>query len=132
MKEFSLDDFISWLHENKSEFSQTISDRSRNIAFWQWAKENVPLDIADGLNDLPVLLTSGSMVAVSETVYLSDAYLKDGGIEAIVRQYQTDARFISPEYLGDGGEKRTIEEWAEFWTHVGVMSEILDIPGEHE
>ena len=126
-EEFSLDDFISWLHENKSEFSQTISDRSRNIAFWQWAKENVPLDIADGLNDLPVLLTSGSMVAVSETVYLSDAYLKDGGIEAIVRQYQTDARFISPEYLGDGGEKRTIEEWAEFWTHVGVMSEILDI-----
>lgn len=126
-EEFSLDDFISWLKENKSAFSHTIRDRTRNIAFWQWAKENVPLDLADSLNDLPVLLTSGSMAAVSETVYLSDAYLKDGGIEAIIKQYQTDARFVSPEYLGDGTEKGTIEDWAEFWTYVGVLSEILDI-----
>lgn len=126
-EEFSLDDFISWLKENKSAFSYTIRDRTRNIAFWQWAKENVPLDLADSLNDLPVLLTNGSVAAVSETVYLSDAYLKDGGIEAIVRQYQTDARFVSPEYLGDGTEKGTIEDWAEFWTYVGVLSEILDI-----
>ena len=126
-REFSSGDFLSWLAGNRTDFIRRIRDRARNVAFWRWAKKNVPDGMAGRLRDLPVFLKNSGMANACETVYLSDDYIQDGGIETLVSQYQKNARFVSPEYPEAGADKKIIEEWAAFWTKIGVLSEILDI-----
>ncbi|MDY6275047.1 MAG: hypothetical protein SPL41_08540 [Succinivibrionaceae bacterium] len=126
-REFESGDFLSWLAGNRTDFIRRIRDRARNVAFWRWAKKNVSGNMTGRLRDLPVFLKNGGMANACETVYLSDDYIQDGGIETLVSQYQKNARFVSPEYLEAGADKKAVEEWAAFWTNIGVLSEILDI-----
>ena len=126
-REFSSGDFLSWLAGNRTDFIRRIRDRARNVAFWRWAKKNVPDGMAGRLRDLPVFLKNSGMANACETVYLSNDYIQDGGIETLVSQYQKNARFVSLEYPEAGADKKIIEEWAAFWTKIGVLSEILDI-----
>jgi hypothetical protein len=121
---FTVVDFINWLNDNADTFINTISDKDCNIAFWRWVKNNISYASIEKLPKLPIFLTAGGTVDVGNVIYLSDAYISDGGIETIVKKYAPAAYFVSADYI-EGDDD--IDGWKNFWTKVGLLSEIVDI-----
>lgn len=124
-EQFTITDFITWLNNNTDDFYSTIEDKDYNIKFWRWVKGCKLADqtIAN-LPVLPIYLTSDEYVDTNETIYLSDAYIEDGGWETIVKNYHPDASFISDEYLSDGDN---IDTWKDFWVKLGIRFEMVDV-----
>lgn len=124
-EQFTVTNFISWLNDNKDTFYSTIKDKDNNIKFWRWVKG---CKLADqtlmNLPVLPVYLTIDKYVNSDETIYLSDNYIKEGGLETIVRNYHPDASFLSSKYIA---EEEDIDTWKDFWVKIGVRFEMVDI-----
>lgn len=122
---FTVSHFFSWLEDNADDFSSTIQDRKLNLYFWRWLKANAtPQNIAEQLPKLPVLLKNGTIEPGDKIVYFSDEYLGDTAIEASVKRYDSQALFLSPEYMT---KQDNVADWKKFWTLVGIRYEILDI-----
>lgn len=121
---FTVADFTKWLDENINAFINTISNKDLNVSFWRWVKDNISDATLEKMPKLPVFLMDDSTADVGDVIYLSDAYISDGGIETIVKNYHGDASFISPDYLE---ENTDVEAWKNFWTKVGMLSDIVDI-----
>ena len=117
---FTVKDFTDWLGKNKEAFYATISEKEKNLSFWRWAKQNIS---SPQLPILPILLTNGTFANLNRTIYLSDSYIDKGGIESIVKKYDENASFVSKDYI-EGDDARN---WKEFWSKVGLKSEIVDI-----
>ena len=124
-EQFTVIDFITWLTDNTDTFYSTIEDKENNLKFWRWVKgcrladqtlENLPI--------LPVYLTTDEYVDSDDTIYLSDNYIEEGGLETIVTSYHPDASFISSEYIE---EDDNVEAWKDFWVKMGVRFEMVDI-----
>ena len=124
-EQFTVIDFISWLTDNTDIFYSTVEDKDNNLKFWRWVKgcrladqtlENLPV--------LPVYLTTDEYVDSDETIYLSDNYIEEGGLETIVTSYHPEASFISSEYIE---EDDNIDAWKDFWVKMGVRFEMVDI-----
>lgn len=124
-EQFSVTDFITWLTDNTSTFYSTIKEKGNNVKFWRWVKG---CKLADqtlaSLPILPVYLKTDEYVDSDNTIYLSDEYIEDGGLETIVTSYHPDASFISSKYIEEG-EK--VEAWKDFWVKMGVRFEMVDI-----
>ena len=122
---FTVTDFISWLTDNAGTFYSTIEDKDNNVKFWRWVKE---CRLADqtlaSLPVLPIYLKTDEYVDSDDTIYLSDEYIEEGGIETIVKSYNSDASFISSEYVEDGDN---VDAWKNFWVKMGVRYEMVDI-----
>lgn len=122
---FTVQNFLTWLNSNIDTFAETITDKGRNLAFWKWLKGKKMEDSTiKNIPSLPIFLTDGKTATKDDGIYLSDNYIKEGGIETIVRKYQEKALFISRDYM-DADDN--VEEWAKFWIKIGVLSEIIDI-----
>ena len=124
-EQFTVIDFITWLTDNTDTFYSTIEDKENNLKFWRWVKgcrladqtlENLPV--------LPVYLTTDEYVDSDDTIYLSDNYIGEGGLEKIVTSYHPDASFISSEYIE---EEDNVDAWKDFWVKMGVRFEMVDI-----
>lgn len=124
-EQFTVIDFITWLTDNTDTFYSTIEDKENNLKFWRWVKgcrladqtlENLPV--------LPVYLTTDEYVDSDDTIYLSDNYIEEGGLETIVTSYHPDASFISSEYIE---EEDNVDAWKDFWVKMGVRFEMVDI-----
>lgn len=124
-EQFTVTDFITWLTDNTDTFYSTIEDKDNNIKFWRWVKG---CKLADqtlaNLPILPVYLTTDEYVDTDDTIYLSDAYFEEGGLQTIVTSYHSDASFISSDYVG---EVDNIDTWKDFWVKMGVRFEMVDI-----
>jgi hypothetical protein len=124
-EQFTVTDFITWLTDNTDTFYSTIEDKDNNIKFWRWVKG---CKLADqtlaNLPVLPVYLTTDEYVDSDDTIYLSDDYIEEGGLETIVKSYHPDASFISSEYVEEGDN---IDTWKDFWVKMGVRFEMVDI-----
>ena len=124
-EQFTVTDFITWLTDNTDTFYSTIEDKDNNIKFWRWVKG---CKLADqtlaNLPVLPVYLTTDEYVDSDDTIYLSDDYIEEGGLETIVKSYHPDASFISSEYVE---EDDNIDTWKDFWVKMGVRFEMVDI-----
>ncbi len=124
-EQFTVTDFISWLTDNTDTFYSTIEDKDNNINFWRWVKG---CKLADqtlaNLPVLPVYLTTDEYVDSDNTIYLSDNYIEEGGLETIVTSYHPDALFISSEYVE---EDDNIDTWKDFWVKMGIRYEMVDI-----
>lgn len=124
-EQFTAIDFITWLTDNTSTFYSTIEDKDSNIKFWRWVKG---CRLADqtlaSFPVLPVYLKTDEFVDSDDTIYLSDEYIEEGGLETIVTSYNPDASFISSEYI-EGGDN--IDAWKDFWVKMGVRFEMVDI-----
>lgn len=124
-EQFTVTDFITWLTDNTDTFYSTIEDKDNNIKFWRWVKG---CKLADqtlaNLPVLPVYLTTDEYVDSDDTIYLSDDYIEEGGLETIVKSYHSDASFISSEYVV---EDDNIATWKDFWVKMGVRFEMVDI-----
>ena len=122
---FTVTDFISWLTDNTSTFYSTIEDKDNNIKFWRWVKG---CKLADqtlaNLPVLPVYLKTDEYVDSDKTIYLSDEYIKEGGLETIVTSYNPEASFVSSEYIA---EEDNVDTWKDFWVKMGVRVEMVDI-----
>lgn len=124
-EQFTVTDFITWLTDNTSTFYSTIEDKDNNIKFWRWVKG---CKLADqtlaNLPVLPIYLTTDEYVDSDDTIYLSDDYIEEGGLETIVTNYHPDASFVSSEYIA---EEDNIDSWKDFWVKLGVRFEMVDI-----
>ena len=124
-EQFTVTDFITWLIDNTDTFYSTIEDKDNNIKFWRWVKG---CRLADqtlvNLPVLPVYLTTDEYVDSDDTIYLSDDYIEEGGLETIVTSYHPDASFISSEYIE---EDDNVDAWKDFWVKIGVRFEMVDI-----
>jgi len=124
-EQFTVTDFISWLNDNTRTFYSTIEDKDNNVNFWRWIKG---CRLADqtlaSLPVLPVYLKTDEYVDSDNTIYLSDEYIEEGGLETIVISYNPDASFISSEYIE---EDDNIDAWKDFWVKMGVRFEMVDI-----
>lgn len=120
---FTLSHFAAWLKNNRSEFNSTLKDKTKNIAFWRWLKNNQNETLLKEAVGMTILLSDGSY-AQSEAIFFSDAYLGDSKIESTVKRFNKIAHFLSPSYMEDGEE---ISEWKNFFSKVGVKFEIVDI-----
>lgn len=122
--DFTITNFQKWLNENTVTFAKTIGEDTKNIAFWRWAKKNLSDSAIANLPGLPILLADDTTAEVSDVIYFADCYVEEGGVEGYVRKFDEEANFISAKYIK---ENDNIEEWHEFWTAVGIKSEIIDI-----
>lgn len=124
-EQFTVTDFITWLTDNTDTFYSTIEDKDNNIKFWRWVKG---CKLADqtlaNLPVLPVYLTTDEYVDSDDTIYLSDDYIEEGGLETIVTNYHPDASFVSSEYIA---EEDNVDTWKDFWVKMGVRFEMVDI-----
>ena len=124
-EQFSVTDFIVWLNDNTDIFYSTIENKDNNIKFWRWLKG---CKLADqtlaNLPVLPVYLTTDEYVDSDDTIYLSDGYIEEGGLQTIVTSYHPDASFISRDYVTD---EDNIGTWKDFWVKMGVRFEMVDI-----
>lgn len=120
---FTLSHFAAWLKSHRSEFSTTLKDKTKNIAFWRWLRDNQNETLLKEVVGMTILLSDGSY-AQSEAIFFSDAYLGDSKIESTVQRFNKAAHFLSPSYMEDGEE---ISEWKNFFSKVGVKFEIVDI-----
>ena len=124
-EQFTVIDFITWLTDNTSTFYSTIEDKDSNIKFWRWVKG---CRLADqtlaSFPVLPVYLKTDEFVDSDDTIYLSDEYIEEGGLETIVISYHPDALFISSAYIE---EDDNVEAWKDFWVKMGVRFEMVDI-----
>ena len=124
-EQFTVTDFITWLTDNTSTLYSTIEDKDNNIKFWRWVKG---CKLADqtlaNLPVLPIYLTTDEYVDSEDTIYLSDDYIEEGGLETIVTNYHPDASFVSSEYIA---EEDNIDSWKDFWVKLGVRFEMVDI-----
>lgn len=124
-EQFTVIDFITWLTDNTDTFYSTIEDKDNNVKFWRWVKG---CRLADqtlvNLPVLPVYLTTDEYVDSDDTIYLSDDYIEEGGLETIVTSYHPDASFISSEYIE---EEDNVDAWKEFWVKMGVRFEMVDV-----
>lgn len=122
--DFTITNFQKWLNENTDIFAKTIGEDTKNIAFWRWAKKNLSDSAIANLPELPILLKDNTTATVSDVIYLADCYVEEGGVEGYVKKFDDNANFISSNYML---EDDNIEEWQNFWTLVGIKSEIIDI-----
>ena len=124
-EQFTVTDFITWLTDNTDTFYSTIEDKDNNIKFWRWVKG---CKLADqtlaNLPVLPIYLTTDEYVDSDDTIYLSDDYIEEGGLETIVKNYHPDASFVSSEYIA---EEDNVDTWKDFWVKMGVRFEMVDI-----
>lgn len=122
---FTVTDFITWLTDNTDTFYSTIEDKDSNIKFWRWVKG---CRLADqtlaSLPVLPIYLKTDEYVDSDDTIYLSDEYIEEGGLETIVIRYNPGASFISSGYIE---ESDNIDAWKDFWVKMGVRFEMIDI-----
>ena len=124
-EQFTIIDFIKWLSDNKDNFYSTVEDRDNNINFWRWVKGCKLSDkTISELPVLPIFLDNDEYVDSDDTIYLSDDYIEEGGLETIVKNYNQDASFISADYIGDDED---INSWKDFWVKLGVRFEMVDI-----
>lgn len=124
-EQFTITDFVKWLSENSDSFYNTIEDKDSNINFWRWVKNCKLADkTLEELPVLPILINSDEYVDSDDTIYLSDDYIEEGGLETIVKHYHPDALFIDAEYMEEGDSK---DSWKDFWVKIGVRFEMVDI-----
>ena len=122
-QKFTLGHFASWLKSHRSEFELTLKDKTKNIAFWRWLKNNQNETLLKEVAGVPILLSDGGF-AQSEATFFSDAYLGESKIESTVIRYNKTAHFVSPSYIEDGED---VSQWKNFFSKVGVKFEIVDI-----
>lgn len=123
--QFTVNDFIDWLSHNTKSFYDTITDKDNNINFWRWVKGcGLSGKTLEDLPVLPIYLTTDEYVNSEETIYLSDAYIEEGGLETIVKNYNQEAAFVSRDYRQANED---VEVWKNFWTKLGVRYEMIDI-----
>lgn len=122
---FTVTDFITWLTDNTDTFYSTIEDKDNNVKFWRWVKG---CRLADqtlaSIPVLPIYLKTDEYVDSDDTIYLSDEYIEEGGLETIVIRYNPGASFISSGYIE---ESDNIDAWKDFWVKMGVRFEMIDI-----
>lgn len=118
--------FYEWIEANLEDFCQTLQDRSLNLKFWRWAKKNTSDKLQEIASRLPILLKNGDQPVYlnSNTVYISNEYLGNGGIESLVREYNEHALFICPEYIEEDSDR---DSWKDFWINAGIKHDIIDI-----
>ena len=124
-EQFTVTDFFNWLDDNTLTFYDTIEDKDNNIKFWRWVKGCKLADqTLTNLPVLPIFLTTDEYVDSDDTIYLSDDYIEEGGLETIVKYYHPEASFVSSEYIADEDNADT---WKDFWVKMGLRFEMVDI-----
>ena len=124
-EQFTVLDFINWLDENKDTFYNTIENKDNNINFWRWVKKCELSDqTIEKLPVLPIFLNDDNYSDSDSIIYLSDAYIEEGGLETLVKKYNSEAFFISAEYMQ---EEDNVNSWKDFWVKIGVRFEMIDI-----
>lgn len=126
--ELKEDEFIGYItgEGNLPLVTEYLSaDRVRNLRFWRWACES-KIDNKDknALKALPVLAKDEeNRYVTTEKTYLADEYSSSRGSEDLVRQFVSDAQFISPDYM----EENDGRDWHLFFRSLGVITDVKEI-----
>lgn len=125
-KKFTTDDFFTWFKINEAAFNKSLNDDDeKNITYWRWLKANATdKQLQDRPKSLVLSKYSVPENATIGTYYLADEYMGNAGIEGTVRLYDDTAVFLSPRYIAEGDD---ISKWKEFWTKIGIKSDVIDI-----
>lgn len=126
--ELKEDEFIGYItgEGNLPLVTEYLSaDRVRNLRFWRWACDS-KIDNKDknALKALPVLAKDEEdRYVTTEKTYLADEYSSSRGSEDLVRQFVSDAQFISPDYM----EENDGRDWHLFFRSLGVITDVKEI-----
>ena len=121
---FTAPHFFTWLKNNITVFNTTIQNKEKNLKFWRWAMENKANKQLATVGGLNVLLKNSKMGTTSDLIYMADDYLQETKIEKLITNYNSNALFISSEYIKEGDD---LNAWKEFWISAGIKYEMVDI-----
>lgn len=98
------------------------------IDFWRWIKSNQKLITNfDCLSSIGMLNSYGDWGYTCSELYIPDAFQSGGnGIEQLVKQFDTEAAFVSTDVMEDTTEKCR-EEWLRFLKKLGAKSDNKDL-----
>ena len=103
-----------------------LEDTDNNIDFWRWILAHAKkISDYDALQELSLLDTEDECQDCS-SLYISDTYQKENGIEGLVKKYEPDALFVSANYLKDGPDKSR-KEWLKLFKNLGLKSDNKDM-----
>ena len=103
-----------------------LEDCDNNIDFWRWIQINAKeINDYDTLQELS-LLDANNECQSSSSLYIPDAYLKEDGIENLVKKYEPNALFVSSAYLEEDSTKNR-KEWLKLFKNLGLKSDNKDI-----
>ena len=105
---------------------EDLEDPDNNIDFWRWILANAKkISDFDALQELNLLDTEDECQECS-SLYISDTYQKENGIEGLVKKYEPDALFVSANYLEEGPDKSR-KEWLKLFKNLGLKSDNKDM-----
>lgn len=124
------DSFQGNLNNKENAESTDNSDNAEiienNVDFWRWIRANAKdIKIYDALKGICLLDTKDNSYNCS-SLYISDTYQKDNGIENLVKRYESDALFVSDSYLEEPNDKSR-NEWFKLFKKLGLKSDNKDI-----
>lgn len=123
---FNVNDFFVWLKDHIETFNKTIGTFDQSKVFYRWLKDNANEQQLENVRQLSLgkFVMSSEGERKSDTIYFPDAYMTEKGIEDIVRLFDPNAWFISPDYIEENDD---VASWQNFWSKLGIKSEIIDI-----
>ncbi len=122
------------LHDINS-LRNSTKGKEENLLFHRFIHEHID-DLTKGdyklIKQLPLYSVNGAgeekSQDIDDTLYLSNAYMGTGkGIEAMVKQYDGHASFVSSEYIPEDGDTEDIGAWKQYFIDLGVSFDIKDI-----
>lgn len=126
IKQFVLSDFVTGTLVKDTSFITSMDINEYNIDFWRWIKSHQKEIVSfEELQQVHLIDNQLQTDHVGDELYIADQY-QANGIEALVRQYDKDALFVSEKYLEEDSEQCK-NEWLKLFKKLNLKFDNKDI-----
>ena len=124
--QFNLSAFVTGTLVKDTSFTTLMNINEYNIDFWRWIKSHLKELVSfDELQQIQLIDNKLQTDHIGEELYIADKY-QANGIEALVKKYDEEARFVSEMYLEEDTEQCK-NEWIKLFKKLNLKSDNKDI-----
>lgn len=127
--EFDENCFYEYLYKEADIVIPYLNDPERNIRFWRWvADSGAEKEQKAKISVLPMLGRENDneqdfIIDDPSDLYISSQYLDEKGLELFIKDNDSNPKFVSPSYIGDGINR----DWISLFRTIGVIVDYQDI-----
>lgn len=126
ISQFNLSSFVTATLVKDTSFTTLIGVNEYNLDFWRWIKSHLKeIESFDELQQVELIDNKLQTDHVGEELYIPDKY-QANGIEALVKQYDEEALFVSEKYLEEDTDQCR-NEWLKLFKKLNLKSDNKDI-----
>lgn len=123
---FNLSSFVTDTLVQDTSFTSLIVINDYNLDFWRWIKSHLKeIESFDDVRQIQLIDNKYQTNHIGEELYIPDKY-QANGIEALVRQYDEEALFVSEKYLEEDTDLCK-NEWLKLFKKLNLKSDNKDI-----